>query len=120
MHKQWRNDRPCYPCYAGGGTLGGRHITEFTVFKRKIVRLGSKMDHILANLAFGRQKISRGHQMITLHHCAQNKIMRVLFGDRGKFLDKFRTCIRARPYPEQNLPSEFYVKEHSKPLFNKK
>ena len=30
---QWRNDRPCYPCYAGGGTLGGRHITEFTVFK---------------------------------------------------------------------------------------
>ena len=24
---QWRNDRPCYPCYAGG-----RHITEFTVF----------------------------------------------------------------------------------------
>ena len=41
------------------------------------------------------------------------------FGDREKFLDKFRTCIRARPYPEQNLPTEFYVKEHSKPLFNK-
>ena len=49
---------------------------------------------------------------------AQKKILRVLFGDREKFLDKFRTCIRARPYPEQNLPTEFYVKEHSKPLFN--
>ena len=36
-----------------------------------------------------------------------------------KSLDKFRTCTRARPYPEQNLPSEFYIKEHSKPLFNK-
>ena len=30
--RQWRNDRPCYPCYAGGGTLGGRHITKLTVF----------------------------------------------------------------------------------------
>ena len=25
----------------------------------------------------------------------------------------------ARPYPAQNLPYEFYIKEHSKPLFNK-
>ena len=51
---------------------------------------------------------------------AQKKIMIVLFGDREKFLDKFRTCIRARPYPEQNLrTTEFYIKEHSKPLFNK-
>ena len=32
-----------------------------------------------------------------------------------KILDKFRT----RPYPKQNLPSEFYINEHSKPLFNK-
>ena len=52
---------------------------------------------------------------------AQKKIMRVLFGDREKFLDKYsyRTCTRARPYPEQKLPSEFYIKEQSKPLFNK-
>ena len=28
---------------------------------------------------------------------AQKKIMRVLFGDREKLLDKFRTCIRAWP-----------------------
>ena len=50
---------------------------------------------------------------------AQKKIMRVLFGDREKFLDKYRTCTQARPYSEQKLPSEFYIKEHSKPLFNK-
>ena len=36
----------------------------------------------------------------------QKNITRVLF-------DKFRTCIWAIPYPEQNLPSEFYIKEHS-------
>ena len=35
----------------------------------------------------------------------QKKIMRVLFGDK--------------PYPEHNLATEFYVKEHGKPLFNK-
>ena len=29
---RWRNYHPCYPRYAGGGTLGRRHITEFTVF----------------------------------------------------------------------------------------
>ena len=46
--------------------------------------------------------------------------MRVLFGDRENFLDKFMTCTRARPYPEQNFRSEFYIKEHSKPLFDKK
>ena len=50
---------------------------------------------------------------------AQEKILRVLFGGREKLLDKLRTCIRARPYPEQNLPTEFYVKEHSKPLLIK-
>ena len=33
------------------------------------------------------------------HFNAQKKIMRVMFGDREKFIDKFRTCIRARPYP---------------------
>ena len=49
---------------------------------------------------------------------AQKKIVRVLFGDREKYLDKFKTCVRARPFGEQALTSEFYKKEHSKPLFN--
>ena len=95
----------------GGGTLGGRHITKLTVFKRKILWQSSKMYHMSANLAFGRrekifggtkscrgkeaykknrkksgdlffffffletvknlwgrQKMSRGHQMATLRH----------------------------------------------------
>ena len=49
---------------------------------------------------------------------AQKKIIRVLFGNREKYLDKFKTCVRARPYQEQRLPPEFYTKEPSKPLFN--
>ena len=43
-----------------------------------------------------------------------------MFGDREKYLDKFKTCVRARPFPDQKLPPEFYIKEHTKPLFNKK
>ena len=50
---------------------------------------------------------------------AQKKIVRVLFGDREKFKEKFKTCVRARPYQEQKLPPEFYIKESSKPLFMK-
>ena len=50
---------------------------------------------------------------------AQKKIIRVLFGDREKYNEKFRTCVRTRPYLEQKLPPEFYIKERSKPLFNK-
>ena len=56
---------PATPAVQGGGTLGGRHITEFTVFKRKIVRRGSKMDHISANLAFGgREKNIWGYKKL--------------------------------------------------------
>ena len=43
---QWRNDCPCYPHYAGGGTLGGGKLPNLLFFKRQIVRLGSKMHHI--------------------------------------------------------------------------
>ena len=49
---------------------------------------------------------------------AQKKALRVVFGDREKYLDKFKTCARARPYPDQKLGSEFFIKEHTKPLFN--
>ena len=34
-------------------------------------------------------------------------------------MDKFRTCARTRPYENQTLGTEFFVREHSKPLFNK-
>ena len=49
---------------------------------------------------------------------AQKKVMRVIFGDRAKYLDKFKTCARVRPINEQRLLTESSIKEHSKPLFN--
>ena len=44
--------------------------------------------------------------------------MRVIFGDRAKYFDKFKTCARVRPLNEQRLSTDFFIKEHSKPLFN--
>ena len=49
---------------------------------------------------------------------AQKKVTRVIFGDRAKYLDKFKTCARVRPLNEQRLTTEFFIKGHSKPLFN--
>ena len=37
--------------------------------------------------------------------------------DKEAYLDKFKTCTRTRPYKEQVLGPEFYVREHTKPLF---
>ena len=50
---------------------------------------------------------------------AQKKAIRVIFGDREKYIDKFKTCVRARPFSEQKLTTAFFIKEHTKPLFNK-
>lgn len=47
----------------------------------------------------------------------QKKCLRIIFGDREKYLDKFHTCVRARPYNQQILGAEFYTREDSKPLF---
>ena len=47
----------------------------------------------------------------------QKHCVRLLFGDLDKYLDKFKTCARARPYGKQILGSEFFCKEHTKPLF---
>lgn len=35
-------------------------------------------------------------------------------------MDKYNTCARIRPYGNQFLTSQFYMKEHTKPLFNAK
>ena len=48
----------------------------------------------------------------------QKHCIRVLFGDHESYLDKFRTCARARPANEGILGSSFYAREHTKPLFN--
>ena len=54
-------------------------------------------------------------------HVIQKKCVRILFGDHEAYLDKFRTCVRARPMPKENqiLGPSFYEKEHTKPLFKK-
>lgn len=48
----------------------------------------------------------------------QKKCLRILFGDKELYLDKFRTCVRARKIGSQILGAEFYSREESKPLFN--
>ena len=48
----------------------------------------------------------------------QKKCMRILFGDKEAYLDKFRTCARTREFGNQKLGKEFYQRERSKPLFN--
>ena len=47
----------------------------------------------------------------------QKQCVRVLFGDRDAYLDKFKTCARARPFNSQALNNKFYTLEHTKPLF---
>ncbi len=50
---------------------------------------------------------------------AQKHCVRVLFGNRQAYLDKFMTCAKTRPYHKQTLDSSFFQKEHTKPLFTK-
>ena len=40
---------------------------------------------------------------------AHKKIVRILFGDRETFVNKFKTSVRTRPYPHQKLTAEFYT-----------
>ena len=48
----------------------------------------------------------------------QKHCIRVLFGNRESYLEKFKTCARVRPKGSEKLGSEFYSREHTKPLFN--
>ena len=49
---------------------------------------------------------------------AQKQCVRIMFGDKQAYLDKFNTCARSRPIETQILEGNFFSKEHSKPLFN--
>ena len=49
---------------------------------------------------------------------AQKHCVRILFGNKEAFLDKFRTAARARPFSNQLLGPDFYLREHTKPLFH--
>ena len=44
--------------------------------------------------------------------------MRILFGDKEAYLNKFKTCARSRPLDNQILGQKFYSRERTKPLFN--
>jgi hypothetical protein len=52
----------------------------------------------------------------------QKHCVRVLFGDLEMYLEKSRTCVRARPYTGNvsslKLGKEYFCKEHTKRLFN--
>ena len=49
---------------------------------------------------------------------SQKSCIRILFGDKACYLEKFNTCARSRPYRKQHLDGNFFQKEHTKPLFN--
>ncbi|KAL5261473.1 hypothetical protein ACHWQZ_G007251 [Mnemiopsis leidyi] len=50
---------------------------------------------------------------------AQKHCVRVLFGNKLAYIDKFKTCAKARPYLSQALDSSFFRLEHTKQLFTK-
>ena len=64
--------------------------------------------------AWGNARKSSINQLFTI----QNKLVRYLFGNYESFLEKHCTSARTRPYGKQILGSDFYQKEHTKPLFN--
>jgi hypothetical protein len=47
----------------------------------------------------------------------QKHCMRVMFGDKEAYLNKFKTSARSRGFGSQTLGQEFYEREHTKPLF---
>ena len=49
---------------------------------------------------------------------AQKHCIRILFGDKEKYLEKHRTAARTRPRDLQMLGPDFFKREHTKPLFN--
>ena len=50
---------------------------------------------------------------------AQKHCIKILFGNKQAYLDKFKTCAKARPYLSQELDSSHFQLEHTKPLFTK-
>ena len=58
------------------------------------------------------------HNQLKPIFTTQKMCIRIMFGDKEAYLNKFKTCVRSRSVNEQKLGSEFYTKEHSKPLFN--
>ena len=70
----------------------------YTLFESHLSYLTTKLSHFLNN---------------------KKKCLRILFGDKEAYLNKFKTCARARGIENQYLGQEFYRRENSKPLFNR-
>lgn len=49
---------------------------------------------------------------------SQKHCIRILFGDKEAYLEKFNTAARIRPFNMQKLGQEFFEREHTKPIFN--
>ena len=47
----------------------------------------------------------------------QKKCVRILFGDKEAYINKFMTCARTRTLEKQQLGNDFHKKENTKPLF---
>ena len=50
----------------------------------------------------------------------QKHCLRVLFGDKEAYLNKFKTSARTRPLENQKLGEKFFKREHTKPILYKK
>ena len=48
----------------------------------------------------------------------QKKCLRIIFGDREAYREKFQTCVRSRRKQSMILGERFFRKKDSKPLFN--
>ena len=57
------------------------------------------------------------HNRLKVLETTQKKCMRILFGDRSLYFNKFDTCARSRPISSQKLDSTFFALECTKPLF---
>ena len=59
------------------------------------------------------------HQNLNLNYYLKHRkrLFGFFVGNKEQFLDKFGTCAKARPYPDQKLAQEFFIKEHTKQLF---
>ena len=47
------------------------------------------------------------------------KKIRMIFGDKEAYIEKFKTSARLRIFEEQKRGAQFFKRDHSKPLFTK-
>ena len=74
---------------------------------------GSHLSYCIT--VFGNVCKTHSEKLFTIQkHC-----MRILFGDKEAYLDKFKTSCCTRPIETQILGTAYYMKEHTKPLFHK-